>query len=291
MGIATSMLLIATIQASPAPDRVVLEPAELSLPVDASAQVEATAYDADGAVVSATRVRWFSTDPEIATVSPDGLVTAVRPGTAQVAALIRGKAGRTDVTVPQLPPASLELVMEADEMRARTVALAHVSARTRLGDLVDAGGVRFESSDPSVVAVDPNGRLWAVEPGDAMIRASIGEVSTEASIRVTANPSVSYEISPDQIEAETGDVVRFRVIGRTRDGSEVTGFRPLWTVDGAGTEVRAEGEDGVFVAEQPGTYRVTALVGEGTATSAIVTVVQRTIPECSITHLYCDLVG
>lgn len=275
MGIATSVLLIAAIQASPVPARVAVEPAELSLSVDSSARVEATAFDANGAVVTVRSVRWFSTDKEIVTVSPEGIVTAVRPGTAQVAALIRGKAGRIEVTVPQLPPAHLEIAIEADAMRARTVALVHVSARTRLGDPVDARGVRFESSDGSVATVDASGRVWAWKPGEVGIRASIGDVSADVPVRVMPNPAVSYEISPDQAEAATGDVVRFRVIGRTRDGVEVTGFRPLWTVDGAGTEVRAEGENGVFVAEQPGRYTVSARIGGDAMRIATVDVVHR----------------
>ncbi len=276
MGIAASVLLIAAIQASPAPDRVVIEPDQLALSVDSSAQVEATAYDSEGAVVETSRVRWFSTDREVVTVSSDGIVTALRPGTAQVAALIRGKAGRIEVAVAQLPPVSLELVLETDEMRARTVGQLSVVARTRFGDPVDTEGVSFESSDPSVVVVDVVGRMWAVEPGAARIRASIGDISTEVPLRVTSNPAANYEISPEQVEVATGDVVRFRVIGRTREGAEVEGFRPIWTADGAGTLVRAEGEDGVFVAEKPGRYTVAARIGVDAQRIATVDVVART---------------
>jgi len=262
MGVATSVLLIAAIQASPAPDRIVIEPAELTLAVDSSAAVEATAYDADGAPIEVRRVRWFSADQSIVTVNSDGTVTAVRPGTTQVAALIRGKAGRIEVTVPELPPASLELALDSEEVRARTIARLTVTARTRLGDEVEPRGVRFESSDREVTHVDEAGVLWTLAPGSARVSARLGELSDEVTVRVVPNPAVSYEISPEQTEAATGDVVRLRVVGRTRDGAEVTGFHPIWRVDGgASAEVRAEGEDGVFVAEEPGRYSVTARVG------------------------------
>ncbi len=262
MLITTTALLLAAIQASPAPDRVVIEPGELSVAVDSSVRVEATAYDANGAVVPARSVRWFSTDPEIVTVSTDGIVTAVRPGTVQIAALIRGKAGRTDVTVPQLPPARLELAIDDEEVRARTLARLRVSAYTRLGDVVEPQGVQFASSDLAVTHVDDDGILWTLAPGTARVRAFLGELSDEVTVRVVPNPAISYEINPTEAEVMTGDVARFRVVGRTEEGAEVTSFRPIWKVrGGSGAEVRAEGEDGVFVAEEPGRYTVTAQIG------------------------------
>ena len=275
MGLTASMLLIVAIQASPAPDRVVIEPADLTLPVDSSARLHAAAYDSEGTVIETRRVRWFSNDREIVAVDSEGVLTAHRPGTAQVTALIRGKAGRVEVTVPPLPPATLELGLDTEEMRARTVAVARVTAHDRLGGPVDSRGASFESTDRSVASVDASGRIWSWKPGKAVVRARLGDLSAEIPIRVVSNPAVGYEVAPEQVEAATGDVVRFRVIGRTRDGDEVTGYRPLWTVDGAGTEIRAEGEDGVFVAERPGRYTVSARIGGDAQRIATVDVTRR----------------
>jgi len=48
-----------------------------------SAQATAVAFDAAGAVVHSATVRWSSSNPAVATVTPNGMVTAVSGGQAR----------------------------------------------------------------------------------------------------------------------------------------------------------------------------------------------------------------
>lgn len=270
MTFAPSLLALALLQTQPS--QVVITPSALALTVDSAAQLSARGVDAAGAVLTGLAVTWLSLDEEVLRVDAQGRVTALRPGEAQISAMIGGRPGFATVTVPELPAAELSISLPVQRLQVGTSAPLAVAARTRLGEPLDAPVLGFRSSNPDVASVDAKGRVYARQPGSATIVAESGAATAEASVTVTPG-SATFRLEPEAATVRTGDVMRFRVVG----GGDTPTF-PAWGVDGAGASVEREGEEGVFVAERPGTYRVTALVGEGTATSAIVSVVQRSIP-------------
>ncbi len=73
-------------------------------------------------------------------------------------------------------------------------------------------------------------------------------------------------ITPSHSEVRTGDVVRFSAEGVSS---------PNWGVSGAGAQIEVEGAEGVFVAEEPGTYTVIAWSDAGAARTATVEVKAR----------------
>jgi plastocyanin len=76
----------------------------LQLQPGATDQLSATALDATGGTVTgAPAPTWASSNTNVATVSPGGLVTGVAVGQADVTATISGKVGTTRVTVGQVP--------------------------------------------------------------------------------------------------------------------------------------------------------------------------------------------
>lgn len=86
--------------------RVPGEVASVAIDVDtarieeaAQQQLTATATDAEGLVITGRATIWSSSDPGVATVDALGLVTAIRPGTAQVRARVDGDTGRAAVIV------------------------------------------------------------------------------------------------------------------------------------------------------------------------------------------------
>ncbi len=83
-------------------------PAENVLVLGATAQLSATARDAQGAALQRS-VAWRSTDAATATVSPTGLVTAIAPGVAVILAESGGESGAVAIAVRvplAVPPAS-----------------------------------------------------------------------------------------------------------------------------------------------------------------------------------------
>lgn len=273
MTVAASLLFLALQAAQPT--HVEVHPRDLELTVDESARLRAEAYDAEGTRLDQVPVRWFSTDPGVVQVDVNGEVSAVRPGTARVMAIARGTVGFVEIVVSQLPPARLQISLPTSSIPAGASAPARADVRTRLGDALSETRVRYESSDPSIASVDRGGRVFAHRPGKVTIRATVGAIRDAATLQVTANAAVHYEIVPGTETVRTGDVRRFRLRATTDAGREIEGFWPAWTVSGPGASIEAEGSDGVFVAESPGRYRVTALIGEGLARSAVIDVTAR----------------
>ncbi len=70
--------------ASPRRPLLALLPGPVTFDVGQHARYAAIARDSTGAGIAVTDVYWFSSDDRVATVSPEGVVTAVAPGTATI---------------------------------------------------------------------------------------------------------------------------------------------------------------------------------------------------------------
>ncbi len=274
----TGTLLLGAMQGQAAQPRVVIRPDTVRLVVDATLRLEVEATDSLGRPVAGV-ARWFSLAPDIVTIDSTGMLRAMRPGTARIMAHVGNAPMATaSVTVPELPPAALALALAGGTtVRAGASAPLHTIAVTRLGDTV-AVPLAFRSNRPEVAMVDAGGRVYARRPGRATVVAAAGNLEARLDVAVVANPAVGYAIVPDVGVIRTGDVVRFTAVGRAANGSEVGGFRPEWSVAGTGATVEADDEEGVFVAEEPGTYRVVALIGEASTASQLIRVEPRTAP-------------
>ncbi|HEX6316249.1 MAG TPA: Ig-like domain-containing protein, partial [Gemmatimonadaceae bacterium] len=78
---------------------IVVSPPAASVVVGGTLTLNAEVRDADGVVMQDARVSWASEDTTIASVSPDGVVTARNVGTVLIAASARGKDAFATVTV------------------------------------------------------------------------------------------------------------------------------------------------------------------------------------------------
>ncbi len=275
---AVPLMLIAALQTPVAPAKVVVVPSEIVLTVESSRQLRAEAYDSAGGWLQDAEFRWNSTDRGVVTVDPQGVLTAVRPGSARVVAVSQGVVGLVVVEVPQLPPASIRMALPVSAIHEGTSAPIAAQVSTRLGDVLDDGEIAFTSSDPGVARVDQTGRVYGKRPGRVTIRAEAGSAAATLDVRVSSGARTAYAVTPDAASVRTGDVIRFEVSGETAEGGEIRDLHPEWVVSGKGAQIEAEHGVGVFVAEEPGLYRVTALIGEELMRNATVKVERRRVP-------------
>jgi hypothetical protein len=94
------------------------------------------------------------------------------------------------------------------------------------------------------------------------VTARAGRASRSLSVTVVPNPVTSLVIEPEASTVRTGDVVRFTFRARGQGGRLVPNVVPQWSLS-PGTGVVEQ--DGGFVAETPGRYRVTAAFAGRTA--------------------------
>jgi hypothetical protein len=83
--------------------RIEVVPAEVNLTYGGTMRLDAEVTDGEGRQLPDRFVVWESTDPEVATVSPRGLVTAVGAGSATIRTSSEGVTGSATVTVGDAP--------------------------------------------------------------------------------------------------------------------------------------------------------------------------------------------
>jgi uncharacterized protein YjdB len=129
-------------------------------------------------------ITWTSSKPAVATISRDGVVTSVAPGTTTIIARIGELQGAMEVIVAVGEIARLEihpttaLVRVGDSQRFEIVAYAPD------GKAYESCVAVFRSSDPAVATVDASGSATGIASGTASIKASIAGVSAEATLLV-----------------------------------------------------------------------------------------------------------
>src|SRR5690348_12299678 len=96
-----------TAAGAPAPvATVVVSPASASVGVGGTQQFTATLKDASGNVLTGRTVTWTSSAVSVATITGNGLVSALLAGTSTITATSEGKSGTASLTVTALPPPS-----------------------------------------------------------------------------------------------------------------------------------------------------------------------------------------
>ncbi len=259
-------MLAALQQATPPADgspplaKVTIEPAELAIEVGDTVRLRATALDPSGRPVSGLTVRWFQSGGRFeGRVDSTGLVTAGSKGTLTVTAVVSNASGQAATgfaRVTVLPQPAAKLVFD------RTVPKLYAGQSLMVGAVPYAANddrrhdqVVWRSDAPSVVAVSTTGRLTAGRTGKARITARAGRSTRSFNVTVVPNPVTSIGIEPHVASARTGDVVRLRFQARTKTGEPVADATPEWALSPGHGQIDA---NGFFVAEMPGSYRVSA---------------------------------
>jgi hypothetical protein len=152
----------------------------------ATSDLDATVRDDGGGVISAN-VSWSSDATSVASVSNQGVVTAVGNGTANVIATAGAVADTAEITVQQV---AATLTLSPDTLRLPAVGDTATISRT----VRDAGGsamsgvpVTFATVDPAIATVNVNsGRVTAEGDGATTITAQVapGGTGLTKSIRV-----------------------------------------------------------------------------------------------------------
>jgi len=162
-----------------------VQPPTLSLtgPAGTAVPVTYAVRDSKGKPVD-LKPTWTTSNPKIATVSEDGVVTSVAPGQATVIGKIGDLQGGCDVVVALRPIARLEI-------RPAT-ALSHVGETQKFeviaygpdGVAIPEVAAVFRSSDPSVAKVDSAGVASGRKAGAAKIRVELAGQKAEATLLV-----------------------------------------------------------------------------------------------------------
>ncbi len=282
---ALTLVILAAFQqqpAAPAPPKPALAPSPIArLAVTPGNKVTVTAgdtlrlrvaaYDASGKAVENVSYRYFASGGRFeGTVDSTGLVSSGSTGSigvAVVAAVPGTKPFVERVDVRMVPGAAARIAVTPSVsklvvgQRLRLNATAYSAANDARDDVA-----AWTSSASSVARVGGDGVVTAVAPGRATLTARVGDVEQKVPVQVVANTIATVEVTPARADGRTGDVIRFAVTARDRNGGEIKGLTPTWSFSPGNGAIDP---DGAFVGYTPGAYFVTASFGTRSADASV----------------------
>ncbi|MXX86642.1 MAG: hypothetical protein F4Y71_09325 [Acidobacteria bacterium] len=258
----------------PSPASLTVSPGEITLTAGETAQIEATALDADGNEVEVEFLylplygQYWNLDKRtwgfnIFKVSREGEVSTRRPGEFAVMVRVVGSGPdpsarnseaegylqqRIPLTILPRPVASLNVTAEGP-LYAGTEVTVRAEPLDDTGALVEGLEVTWASSDeavampiarpPTIERTRTRGVLTLGTPGAVTVTATAGAASAEMAVEVVPNPVAAMKLVPDRSTARTGDVTHLSVemtdaAGETLDGVPV-GFSVSAITDAMGT--------------------------------------------------------
>ncbi|MDE2764593.1 MAG: Ig-like domain-containing protein [Gemmatimonadota bacterium] len=235
-----------------------------------SAGLTATVYDRDGKVITDASVAWRSSSTPVATVDQAGLVTAADNGSAYVVAVAGDARDSARVAVRQ-KPVSLRI------LPAGSLRLEALGDTVRLtADVLDANGqpiagtsVDWAAADTTILTVDRQGLVTAVDNGTTTILATSGGLADSLSAEVEQVPA-QVRLSParDPLRFESlGDTVRLSAEVLDSNGHPIEGVSVTWSV--SDTTVATVDRDGLVTARGNGTAAVSASTRTVTGTARV----------------------
>lgn len=242
---------------------VEITPAKTDIEVGQQVKFTAVAKDESGKTLDAKPAVWFAAPFDLAAADENGLVSFYQPGEVTVGALLSGKPGFTKVMVKPAPVKTIVIEPVGAPLVVGGTIKLNASARIFNGDPRTDVAISWASDNPTVATVDAAGVVTGWGQGKATLRAASGAANGTTTINVVRNPLKGLSVEPASSIARTGDVVHLKALPQ---GTNET-LMPRWEVSGDGATIDP---DGGFVAERPGTYVVTAAIGDRVANASVV---------------------
>lgn len=266
-------------QQPPEISRIIVSPASRSMTAGDTLRLRAEARDAQGNVIPGVtfRYRLGGSARFEGRVDSLGLVTAgstaILPVT--VTATLAGAKPKfevVDIRALPGPAATIELAPTRAKLIAGQRLRATGRAYSKAGDR-RADRVLWTSSNPAVATVNEAGLITARKAGTATITATADKARSTLSVTVAAGGLSALSLTPGNVEARTGDVIRFAVQAKDASGTSVSGLTPTWSFSPGHGAIDA---DGAFVGYEPGEYTVTASFGTRSV-EATITLAERDV--------------
>ncbi len=264
-----SLLAVACVcAAAPAQVKTVsIAPANAEGEVGQQLKLTVAGLDESGKMVEQKAMIWAAMPSDLAAVSEDGTISFFAPGEVRVLAVVGGKIGRTTIRIKPARVAHVEIDKPTAPLVVGGTLKLNARAIGANGDPRNEVQVSLESANPSVATVDAAGLLTGVAPGQAKLIARAEGAMVAITLDVVKSNVHSVAITPKAANARTGDVVRFAAQAKDVGGAEIKNAAVRWTVSGEGAVVES---DGGFVAERPGSYIVTATIGDQSSSTSVV---------------------
>jgi uncharacterized protein YjdB len=271
----------ATLIVGPTPvAAVVVLPTEGRVAVGTSSRMTATALDAAGQPLAGRTIAWATSNPDVAAVSADGLVTGVAAGSANIAATCEGMSDTAVITVETVPVASVTVSPASATLVEGESTQFDASVRDEGGQTLADRVVAWATSDPTIATVSATGLVTGVAAGTARISATSEGKSDTATVTVNPVPVASVSVSPASASVLVGATTQLTATVRDGAGTTLTGRTVTWATSAAA--VATVSSAGLVTGVAAGTATITA-TSEGVSGTATITASVPTTSTCDAT--------
>lgn len=210
-------------------------------------------------------IKWTTSNKNVATVSTDGVVTAVAAGTAIITATAADDSGvkatcKITVTNPVIKVTRVTLnKTTASVVKGKTLTLTATVTPTNATNK----NVTWKSSNTKIATVDGNGKVTAVAAGTATITCTAkADKSKSATCKITVtNPAVKVtklSMNKTSVDLLKGKTVQLKV---TVTPSNATNKAVTWT--SSNKKIATVTSNGLVKAVGTGTVTITAKAKDG----------------------------
>jgi uncharacterized protein YjdB len=243
--------------------------------------------DANNVVVNDRSVTWTSSNTAVATVAPNGTLTALAVGTAAITATSEGKTGASAITVVTMPVGSVVVSPPSATATAGNTVTLSATVRDTSGVIITGRVVTWSSSDATIVTVSSAGVVSGVAPGTAVITAASEGKSGTSTITVLAPAIASVGLQPTTASVQVGGSTTLTATVTDANSAVVTD-RPI-TWFSSNLSVATVSPTGVVTGRAVGTATISATSG-GKTGSATVNVVPVPVGSVAVTPPAATLV-
>ena len=248
-----------------------LDPGEYTLEsIGSSFKIAPVFYPEDA---TDTELSWTSADPKIASVSSDGTVTAIGPGTTAITAAAAGGAITSKCVVTVLSPA-LAIKISDSRLSLEEGEEATLTASVFPSDATQST-LTWRSDKPEVATVDQDGNVRAVKAGVAVITVSVSETVFETCTVTVVSRVTGISFDVDELEILPGESHQLKVtvlpenasvpdVNWSSDNAKVAKVSDTGLVTGL-----SAGEATIHAVTKDGGKMATCLVKVGTPVSGI----------------------
>ena len=212
-------------------------------------------------------VKWTSSEPEIASVSPEGIVTGLAFGKAVITATtVEG--GKTATCTVQVNTPVMDVVLAQTELSVGDGETAQLEAIVAPEDATNKK-VLWSSDNPAVATVDENGIVTGVEPGEAVITATTVDGGFTATAYITVfRIAKKIELNTNEVTVITGQTVSLTATVLPEDAVDKT---VIW--ESSDNEIANVNDEGLVTTYKAGTAEITAYAADGKVKSVCVVIV------------------
>src|SRR5689334_9853305 len=190
--------------------------------VDQSIQLTAIVPSAPGSVASS--VSWASSDPNVAIVTQNGVIFALKSGRTIVTATSRGQSAATTVTVR---PSVREVSFDSDSLAISLSQSVKLPYRVKDSDGNDVDlstrKVEWITSDAQVVPLTGDAEITGRAIGSADLLLRVDDKAATTRIKVTAKPVATVVVSPTSLQIGVAQNAKLTVTTYDVQGNVLTG--------------------------------------------------------------------